>query len=294
MKLGIQAVLLSKWSEKSVSNFCSAVRGYKGEVLQIGFAPFFSKSRPFANAKALQKNLGSEKFRLEFNLFLSFHRNDSNDDHTLTNRAASAWADFVLAVGPAKVSISPQLEDEWSNTEFQRRLEVVAKALPWDQNPMLGAKFRRSNNGNPETRALDFEYKKGTIKRKIHIDRPAQEIHGPTNKATASRAYSNDGVFVWFDNPKKLALDRKEDASSCANADGSSAKYPVSSFKRTAAESLLLWRPAYNLYKYAVDSKSKLVKYNLSTAVESREDSEKAPAIDAFEMAVLKEFLSIG
>ena len=122
-RLGIQAVLLSNWSNTSVGNFIEVAGQYGGPSLDIGFAPFFHKANPFGNAGTIISQLKSK--RLKFIVHLSFHQHDQLDNETIKQRAAITFEKFVkLYLGKVDISISPRLEDEWSTPQYTEALTI--------------------------------------------------------------------------------------------------------------------------------------------------------------------------
>jgi hypothetical protein len=301
MGKGVQLVLLSSWSDASVNRFADVAAAYLGRTFEIGFTPFFNNGKgPFENANALVTKLGSAGYRLRFTVHLSFHRDDKTDKKTLMRRAEKTSEEFIQPnAGKVAISLCPMLEDErWSREMFKEMLEAIAKKVSWGHITKLN--FRRSNNTNPNIQGKLVEFIDPKTKRKIVIPdsmtRFETEIHGEIGKSKLAQVYSNDGNFVWFDNPRKVKnLPYIENKNSAQNPKGTSDdKYPVSRFHGNG-RTTLLWRPAYNLFTRSVDPITKLVKYTSNTKPKNRSDknTEKDCAFNVVETEALKVFLGI-
>lgn len=322
--LGIQPVLLSRWAPTSVSNLTAVLMSYTGGPLEVGFMPFFHRdgcsagagSTPWTNAQAIITALGAS-VPLRLVVHLSFHRDDHGDDATLARRAARACEEFILLNPTVKFSVTPMLEDEWMDDKtFLHKLSVVAGAIPWSRVKQAGIrlKLRRSSNTKPKVTppATDLVVKDKSVKPPAKVvifgrRHPIEsEVHGPTHLAGKAEVYSNDGNYVYFDNPNGLALDYVETADSAINAGGDAknpGKYSLTTFKTTGyGTALLLYRPAYNLYARTFprnpNVRGKWVYYDPKTGdpngrLDPGANQDGGYAFDAYEAAVLRAFLNI-
>jgi hypothetical protein len=301
MHKGVQLVLLSRWSAASCNNFVAAAGGYAGGPLEIGFAPFFNEAHPFARAATVLSGLLSKGLALHVTVHLSFHRDDRTDVPTLQSRARKFDDFFSQFQGRVTMNLCPMLEDTWDLATYRKRLETVARELRWE-NPHPLLNFRRSNNVSPVGGPVSFPYRSGSFEEVIHLPGNGihlqSEIHGSTAGCTRAGVYSNDGNYVWFDNPKGEKLPYREVAGSAGTASGpgANATYSLTAFLAGSARArtVLLWRPAYNLNQRRVDPTTKIVSYSVPGSPSSRTDSETDPAFDAVEIAALRAFLGIG
>lgn len=297
MRKGVQLVSLNQWADASVNRFIDVAKGYTKGTLEIGFAPFFSGD-PWKQANTVISQLTSAGVRLKIVVHLSFHRDDPLHKHTLGARAQRFNDEFLTANLSIPMSLCPMLEDEWSHEKYHSVLEEVAGKVSWEKRPKLT--FRRSNNKNPAVHGgVSVSYKQGGHKHvhKIPANHVETEIHGPVGAARKAGVYSNDGNFVWFDNPRRKHFSYSETADSAHNAGEADnpAKYPLSTFAKKAAEhgarTCLLWRPAYNLY-HRVDPSAKVAVYN-TRAQEGRPQSraDDGSAFNEVEQEALHVFL---
>jgi hypothetical protein len=257
---GFQLVLFTLWSKTGADTFCAAVSGYP-HGLEVGMAPwqYYPPDPSYAsnplqsdNVTALLNLAGSPLRRLT--VHLSFHDHVNVSVATLKSRMMDVYNYLILPLsGKVVVSVSPQLEDEWSDAHYYEVLKALVSVIPWEKNPPH-FQFRRSftRKTGHGTGPVTAEYTKEKFKKTITISRgshPAPtvrlvtEAHGTLTDHESADVYSNDGDLVWCSDP---GFPYVEGMSSTPGPP----VLPVSDVSAFHPKgNVLLWRPAYNLYR---------------------------------------------
>jgi hypothetical protein len=231
-----------------------------------------------------------------------------------------------------RIVLCPSLEDEYrSDTKFKDKVKVIVEqmaalgALTLDGgNVVTNTWVRRSENKAsikaPFTYILKSRFTKpdGTTVKSWKVRVRETEVHGTLKYEENGRAknllsrsnvkaYSNDGNFVWFDNPRGLDGLRTEGYATARNANEDDSckekanrddetnadcyKYSLSSFINSTYRSgkvVLLWRPAYNLFEWNAERQT----YD-KPELSDRVDSDSKPKFDDVEKEALRLFLGV-
>src|ERR1044072_4814681 len=310
---GVQLVVLARWSKKSCDNFLEVAALPNAPYrITIAFVPSFNSSRPYENARYVIDRLLAAGKEVSVVVHLAYHDKYGTDSELQAN-ARRFKTGLFAAISPngdyyanrVFFRISPSLEDQWSDSEFASKAKKILAELDWNLLTSRHKLWRSPDPGDcagtkpcplPEDVIIDVT-RSGQTKR----FRVQREFHSYFNKAGAANAFSNDGVFVWTDQPYSDGY--YEAAGSAANADTSwqRSKYTLTSFfqnTETFDRTVLLWRPRYNLF--AISPRGKLIKFakprdsNGDIPAERRSDSDLAPAFDEYEKIVLRRFLGIS
>jgi hypothetical protein len=290
---GVQAVLLHCWSQQSVRNFTSTVIDTGEREIEVSFSPYIDRCNfsgenssnrnvredgRFASINAVLSQLLARGIRVRVVVFLDDFK-QAAVRNPLDDNARSFWARVVAPYfSDSRVSfaVGGSLEDQYRNdTRVREVFARISAGLPDSATngvQRLGNRFafRRSPlsdgsvDGNPALLTYRMWNKYNAyVRHEWHGQNPARNYH----------YYSNDGVFVGDSNER------------CSNCQGSAMS--VTTFKTKRAQTVNLWRPAYNLF--AKSTSANLVTY--SPNGNNREDSNQSPKFDATERRILTNFL---
>ncbi len=301
---GVQLVLLPYWSLTSVNNFLATFKDSEGRCtkgpkeIEIAFVPYRIVSgspKPptnYQNVRRIINCLRGGGKTVFVTVHLSFHASGTSKDTAIGDNAKDFNDNFLRQYyNRAVVAVCPSLEDQGSASDFNRWAGIVASKI--DSNIISRVSLRRSDdprhsNSNTLPSSLCF-------KGKCFRSRQA-ENHGKINNS--GFAYSNDGNFVYY----PIGSETEESISTVC-ADNPSPQYPLYSIYgpngeelrrgfiehgvRSLRNTMLLWRPAYNLLTKNWDG----AKWVYSRC--NRDFSDGRGAFDATEQNVLKLFLGI-
>lgn len=305
---GIQAVELARWSNTSVNNFLAVVTDRAAPAkIEIGFVPTFNRANPYGNASKVVDSLVSAGKQVSITVHLGFHLGNASNGTTNTAELnqlrsdAKAFNDKFLSKygGKANVSIklSPSLEDEWRQPQPSRPVDQVFQAVGSQLTySTSNVQFQRSNNQGDDSGRSSFAFTDG-LKHQRTL-RMLQEMHGTVGRATGYEVYSNDGNFVYFDGDTDRNGRADENSKSLRDTPVPPDTYSLSQFSSKLVANryggtVLLWRPAYNLFTKKADALGVFEFHKPGTAPESRSDSDRNPAFDQTEQTVLRIFLGM-
>lgn len=276
---GVQVVLLPHWSGQSVQNFLNVFRDSSGRYtkgpaeIEIAFTPYlFSPRTNYVNARTIIDALRGGGKRVYVTVHLSFHAAGNGKDAEIANNARDFNDNFLRQYASrATILVSPSLEDQGSDSDFNRWAGLVAARI--DSGLIANVILRRSS--------LTSNTRPGNCFGGRCFRAGRTEFHGAINNR--GDAYSNDGNFVY--SPEN----GENSASLLADCGGGNPapQYPLNGFlsqiNRSNDNVVLLWRPAYNL----------LVKRNNTYTRCGRDLSDPQNAFGSVEQSVLKRFLGI-
>lgn len=236
-RLGIQAVVLGRWSRTSCSNL-TAVLADPATVdeVELAFARDYNRGGDaYVNPRQIISDVLAQNPRKR--LFVTVHLGKIHDKamskavkNRLISQVRDLWTRLMEPVfsnvhcgadESARVVfvISPALEDKFSATGSQEALQTIADALPKGAMPYVECgriRLRRSPDPGIEGGVIEISRirtarrirgEDGTA-RKVRYSLPVgHEYHGCPAEARKDRIYSNDGAVV-FDSARDIRLRR--------------------------------------------------------------------------------------
>jgi hypothetical protein len=296
---GVQALLLPRWSRKSCDNFVAAATA-SGTPAEIEVAILWcNDSSPFGNLLYVVDKLIRAGKRVTIALHLGLHSDQS--DATLQNRTDRFQKEIVGPYSGKTPALTfkllPSLEDSWNQETFLKKAALIAIKLNWPSSVNLRRSGLTDLSSLPQSLKVTRTVSGKTQTETFVLQR---EAHTYIESAAQHHAYSNDGVFVWLDQPRTGS--RREREASADNAvpssqtkkyrltDWTSAIQNLSTRPGVNTTAYLLWRPMYNLFSRS-ESGGYARYVKPATAYTQRNDSESSPAFDATEMDALKQYL---
>ncbi len=283
---GVQLIGLSRWSEASASNLAAAIKESGCSKFEFTFMPFFNPGDPFRNVETL---LAIPKVRKIESIFLSWRDEEVMNGgwakalDTLRERARQVNSHVdEIRDKVDNIVLIPMLEDQWTQARWLEAVHVIAGQMD------SGAKvtFRRSVNSGSDMPPplISTRLKNG----KDHTFTSTRlEVHRIDHRGPA-QVISNDGRMVYQDSEISGKYETK---TSLAGGAGEAASLSAWTAEANSSSKVsLLWRPSYNLYTRTY-SGNEISYRKPDVLLQNRTDSDRDPAVNAFEKEVLKSFL---
>lgn len=344
VKTGLQLVVLGNWSNASVTNLANTlVEPGSPAAIEISFTTLFRglgagggdlniAQTSYRNIRILLQKLQAAGKTVTITVNFGFHEaQDVTDAQSGAYKAAlrsqirsfqgflNTTARFngvktaIRDLKNVKFVVSPSLEDEYTNTEFERAVVFIARGLG---NDLTRVTFRRNSTDAAQLAATLTRQTVnlgGTLgNRTLKVSR---EYHGPLANVGDFEVYSNDGQFVFSNvdlagaKSKERNSIQDEKADSGQNAAGGpfgNTKPTMTQFlnevdttfaNSTKQRTVLFWRPAYNLYPTIPSTNGADFSYEMNKAnapLNGRTDGAgKAAKFNALEQQLVRALLGI-